>query len=115
MTFDDGPFIYTGVVLDLLKKYNAKASFMVTGVNNSKPLRKISFRCWDAANTTTDKGEIDNMTLPWAGLIQRMYDEGHQIASHSFSHADLSNITAAERRNEMYKNEMAIRNVSILS
>lgn len=35
LTFDDGPFIYTGVVLDLLKKYNAKASFMVTGVNNS--------------------------------------------------------------------------------
>lgn len=40
-----------------------------------------------------------------------MYDEGHQIASHGFSHADLSNITREERLNEMYKNEMAIRNV----
>ena len=40
-----------------------------------------------------------------------MYTDGHQIASHTWSHADLSAITPAQRRNEMVKNEMALRNV----
>ena len=40
-----------------------------------------------------------------------MYDEGHQIASHTWSHADLSTITSYQRRNEMFKNEMALRNI----
>ncbi|PQE25873.1 chitin deacetylase protein [Rutstroemia sp. NJR-2017a BBW] len=40
-----------------------------------------------------------------------MYNSGHQIASHTWSHADLCNITSAQRKNEMYKNEMAIRNI----
>jgi hypothetical protein len=36
LTFDDGPFIYTSHILDLLAKYNAKATFFVTGNNNGK-------------------------------------------------------------------------------
>lgn len=51
LTFDDGPDKYTSDLLDLLKRYNASATFMVTGNNNAK-------------------GEIDNMTLPWANIIK---------------------------------------------
>lgn len=40
-----------------------------------------------------------------------MYSEGHQIASHTWSHQDLCNITSAERKNEMYKNEIALNNI----
>jgi peptidoglycan/xylan/chitin deacetylase (PgdA/CDA1 family) len=40
-----------------------------------------------------------------------MYDEGHQVASHTWSHPDLCNITSAQRKDEMYKNEMALRNI----
>lgn len=40
-----------------------------------------------------------------------MYSDGHQIASHTWSHADLSTITSARRRDEMVKNEMAFRNI----
>ncbi len=40
-----------------------------------------------------------------------MYSEGQQVASHTWSHADLCNITSEQRRNEMYKNEMALRNI----
>lgn len=40
-----------------------------------------------------------------------MYAEGHQVASHTWSHPDLCNITSAQRKNEMIKNEMAIRNI----
>lgn len=42
---------------------------------------------------------------------RRMYTEGHQVASHTWSHPDLCNITSDQRKNEMYKNEMALRNI----
>lgn len=92
LTFDDGPYIYTSHILDLLTQYNASATFFITGNNNGK-------------------GHIDNASLAWPSLIKRMYDDGHQLASHTWSHPDLCNITSAQRKNEMWKNEMALRNV----
>ncbi|KAI0025472.1 carbohydrate-binding module family 18 [Xylariomycetidae sp. FL0641] len=92
LTYDDGPGEYTSDLLDLLAEYDTKATFFITGINNGK-------------------GEIDDTSLPWPSIIQRMHSEGHQIASHTWSHADLSAITSAQRKNEMYKNEMALRNI----
>ncbi|KAK7757820.1 hypothetical protein SLS62_000198 [Diatrype stigma] len=93
LTYDDGPGEFTAGLLDLLAEHDgAKATFFVTGVNNNK-------------------GEIDDPATPWPGVIRRMYEEGHQIASHTWSHADLSAISSARRRDEMVKNEMALRNV----
>ncbi|XXG98712.1 casein kinase 2 regulatory subunit [Hypoxylon texense] len=92
LTFDDGPEGYTSELLDLLARYNAKATFFITGINNGK-------------------GEIDDTSLQWPSVIQRMYSENHQIASHTWSHADLSAVTSARRRDEMIKNEMAFRNI----
>ncbi|KAI9644872.1 hypothetical protein NHQ30_006899 [Ciborinia camelliae] len=92
LTFDDGPYIYTEHILDLLTQYNASATFFITGNNNGK-------------------GHIDNKSLAWPALVKRMYDDGHQVASHTWSHADLCNITSAERKNEMWKNEMVLRNI----
>jgi peptidoglycan/xylan/chitin deacetylase (PgdA/CDA1 family) len=34
LTFDDGPYIYTSHILDLLLQYNASATFFITGNNN---------------------------------------------------------------------------------
>jgi chitin deacetylase len=84
--------MYTSDLLDLLDEFNAKATFFITGVNSGK-------------------GQIDDFTRPWGSLIQRMHRSGHQIASHSWSHQDLSNVTPAQRRDEMVKNEAAIRNI----
>lgn len=92
ITYDDGPYIYTEHVLDVLKSYSAKATFFITGNNNGK-------------------GEIDNAAYPWAATIQRAYDEGHQIASHTWTHPHLSNLTSAQRKQNMYSNEMALRNI----
>ncbi|KAK7727058.1 hypothetical protein SLS57_003089 [Botryosphaeria dothidea] len=92
LTYDDGPYIYTDGMLDVLKKYNAKATFFITGNNNGK-------------------GEIDNAANGWDTVIKRMYSEGHQIASHTWSHQDLSAITSAQRKDQMIKNEMALRNI----
>ena len=58
LTFDDGPSQYTSKLLDILSVYNVKATFFVTG-------------------QTTDKDKA---------LIKRMYDEGHTVGMHSFSH-----------------------------
>jgi peptidoglycan/xylan/chitin deacetylase (PgdA/CDA1 family) len=92
LTYDDGPFSYTNDLLSLLARYSAKATFFVTGVNNGK-------------------GKIDDSSTPWPAVIRRMYADGHQLASHTWSHADLSTLTRPERRNEMYKLEMALRNL----
>jgi peptidoglycan/xylan/chitin deacetylase (PgdA/CDA1 family) len=92
LTFDDGPHIYTSDVLDLLDSFNAKATFFISGVNSGK-------------------GQIDDFTLPWGQLIQRMHYSGHQIASHSWSHQDLSRISPSQRRDQILKNEAAIRNI----
>ncbi|KXJ91946.1 hypothetical protein Micbo1qcDRAFT_162003 [Microdochium bolleyi] len=92
LTFDDGPGDFTAGMLDLLKRYNAKATFFITGVNNNK-------------------GKIDDPSTPWPAIIRRMNTDGHQLASHTWSHADLSAITSAQRRDEMVKLEMAMRNI----
>ncbi|KAK8055804.1 Chitin deacetylase [Apiospora rasikravindrae] len=92
LTYDDGPSGYTNDLLDLLAKYNAKATFFMTGVNNNK-------------------GQIDDPATPFPAVIKRQHADGHQIASHTWSHADLSAITSAQRRDEMVKLEMAIRNI----
>lgn len=92
LTFDDGPGPYTSHILDLLDKYNAKGTFFISGNNNGK-------------------GAIDTASLPWSDLIRRMYRSGHQVASHTWSHANLNKLSSSERRNEMIKNEMALRNI----
>ncbi|KAH3569334.1 hypothetical protein KXV84_003386 [Aspergillus fumigatus] len=90
-----GPHVirsYTADLLDLLDRYDAKATFFISGINNSK-------------------GPIDHPDLPWASLIQRMQRTKHQIASHTWSHQDLSKVTPEQRRQQILKNEAAFRNV----
>jgi hypothetical protein len=41
LTFDDGPFIYTSHILDLLDQYNASATFFITGNNNGQSYFKV--------------------------------------------------------------------------
>jgi len=87
----NSPYLYTNSVLDQFASYGFKATFFVTGNNNGK-------------------GAIDT-TSAWSTVIKRMVADGHQVASHTWSHADLSKITEEQRINEMVKNEMAIRNI----
>lgn len=57
LTFDDGPSENTQKVLDILDKYNAKATFFVTGTNEE-----------------------------YYSLIKEAHDAGHTIGLHSFVH-----------------------------
>lgn len=92
LTYDDGPYLYTSELLDILKSYGVKATFFITGVN-------------------LGKGEIDDPSTLYPNIVKRMHAEGHQIASHTWSHQDLSVITHAQRMDQIIKNEMAFRNI----
>jgi len=59
LTFDDGPNMkVTNTVLDILRKYNAKASFFCKGSN----------------------------AVMYPKVFQQIFDDGHTIGNHSFSH-----------------------------
>lgn len=58
LTFDDGPGPYTEYLLDILKKYNVKATFFVT-----------------------------NQFSKYQYVLKRIDNEGHTIAIHSYSHS----------------------------
>ncbi|KAF1811657.1 glycoside hydrolase/deacetylase [Eremomyces bilateralis CBS 781.70] len=91
LTYDDGPSIYTNAVLDLLNQYDAKATFFISGNNNGK-------------------GMIDS-TPAWSAVIQRMANDGHQVASHTWSHQNLDKVSDELRKQEILYNEIALQNI----
>ncbi|RJE26488.1 chitin deacetylase [Aspergillus sclerotialis] len=91
ITFDDGPSTYTSDLLDMLASYGVRATFFIVGNNGNN-------------------GVIDQVAQ-WTSDIQRMNSEGHQVASHTYTHPDLMTLTSAARRDQMYQNEQALFNV----
>ncbi|KAL8415224.1 hypothetical protein RB594_006168 [Gaeumannomyces avenae] len=90
LTFDDGPGPFTSHVLDLLEQAgNLKATFFLNGQNGN--------------------GGITVAALQ--PVVKRMVAAGHQVGSHSFSHANFDEITEAEREQELVKNEEAFEAV----
>ncbi|KAL4739395.1 hypothetical protein BDV11DRAFT_117807 [Aspergillus similis] len=79
LTFDDGPYIYTEELLDILAHYGAKATFFVNGHN-------LAGNEW---------------------LIQRIVNEGHQLASHTWGHTDLTVLSYDEIVDQMSRLESA--------
>lgn len=85
LTFDDGPNPNTTpIVLDLLKKYNAKATFFVVG-----------------------KAIAGN-----EAILQRMVAEGHVIANHTWNHPDLVTLSGEQIRKEIQDTQNAIMEVT---
>ncbi|KAK1756360.1 hypothetical protein QBC47DRAFT_185055 [Echria macrotheca] len=92
LTFDDGPYIYTSELLDLLKKNDVRATFFIVGNNGAK-------------------GQINDPSSGYVPIVQRMISDGHQVGSHSWSHADLELSTAEQRTSEIVNNEIAIASI----
>jgi len=66
LTFDDGPHKkYTPDILDILSKYNAKATFFIVGENAEKNPE----------------------------LALRVYEEGHELAIHTYTHPLRTNVS----------------------
>ncbi len=65
ITYDDGPGPYTDQLLDGLKARGVKATFFMLGSNAAR----------------------------YPAVVERAYQEGHQIANHSYDHSNLANLS----------------------
>ncbi len=83
LTFDDGPSGNTDTILDVLSQYNAKATFFVVG---------------EQAEYYTDQ-------------LQREYDLGMEIGSHTYEHTTLKYKDTETIRETMEHNDRAINDL----
>ena len=82
LTFDDGPDVeYTPKVLEILAKYDAKATFFEVGQNVQKHPE----------------------------LTKRVHDAGHSVENHTWTHADLRKLSATAFRQQIMSTDQAIR------
>jgi peptidoglycan-N-acetylglucosamine deacetylase len=66
LTFDDGPDdVYTPEILDELERLGVKATFFVVGQNVER----------------------------FPDVVRRMYEEGHEIGNHTFSHPNMGSVS----------------------
>ena len=74
LTIDDGPAEpYTSEMLDVLKKYNVKATFFLIGQNAER----------------------------YPSLVRRIWNEGHEIGNHSFTHPNIAAVSPRQARLEL--------------
>ncbi|MEU8223849.1 polysaccharide deacetylase family protein [Kribbella sp. NPDC048915] len=82
LTFDDGPdAAYTPQVLDILAKFDAKATFFQVGESVRKHPE----------------------------LTKRIHQAGHSVQNHTWTHADLRHLGAAAFRKQITSTDEAIR------
>ncbi|KAF9531740.1 carbohydrate esterase family 4 protein [Crepidotus variabilis] len=89
LTFDDGPFDYINDISKVLKDNNATGTFFFNGNN---------YHC------IYDQDSVDH--------VKYVYDQGHHIASHTWSHPDLNTLTADQIHDEMWKIEQALMRIT---
>ncbi len=86
LTFDDGPHPKeTMEVLDVLKKYDVKATFFVAGKHAK----------W------------------YKEPLLRAMSENHEIANHTFNHQDISNLNSTQIENEILDCEKTLIDLGI--
>jgi len=91
ITIDDGPGSYTGAVLDVLAKYQVKATFFLVGKNIEQ----------------------------YPGEVQRIKQEGHAIGVHSWSHPNgpapapfWNNLSTEQQTKEIYDTQQLLENLT---
>ena len=85
LTFDAGGRDggQTAVVLDTLRRFDARATFFLTGE-------------WSEANP---------------GMVRRMAAEGHELANHTYDHPDLTRVSDEEVLSQVLRAEQAVEKV----
>lgn len=84
LTFDDGPKEgMTDALLDMLKEKGVHATFFMIGAQ-------------------VEENE---------DIVRRMYEEGHQLGMHTYSHVDLSCLSEEKQKEEIEKSRKAIEAV----
>lgn len=73
LTFDDGPSRYTETLLDGLKARGVSVTFFMNGENGT--------------------GGVCGIKNGHEALLDRMWEEGHQLANHTYRHAALDQLS----------------------
>lgn len=84
LTFDDGPAESTGRLLDILAAHHVRATFFIVGEQAAK----------------------------FPELVRREHEAGHQVADHSYTHADLGRAPTKKIMSELTRTQEAIRRAS---
>ncbi|KAJ3122146.1 Carbohydrate esterase 4 protein [Nowakowskiella sp. JEL0407] len=90
LTFDDGPKLYEDDIVNKLNAFGIKATFFMN-TNN-----------W--ADATTE---------PYTSWIRHAYESGHQIASHTATHTDLTTLNQTEMIAELQRAENSFNTAMI--
>ncbi|KAL0566895.1 hypothetical protein V5O48_015100 [Marasmius crinis-equi] len=88
LTFDDGPWDYIYDISNTLTSNGAKGTFFFNGNN------------WGCIY---DQSHMDQ--------VRFAYNQGHQVASHTWRHADLSTLTWDQVHDEMWRVEQALQRI----
>ena len=84
LTFDDGPnAAYTPQLLDILRRYNAKATFFLVGKNVEK----------------------------YPDITLNIKKDGHSIGLHTYSHKNIDKMNKDEFEKEILLNQQVIANI----
>lgn len=83
-TFDDGPGKYTNELLNVLDKYNSKATFFLLGE------------------------KVDN----YEKAVKKAYNLGMEIGSHSYSHPNLNKLSKTKVKKELQKTASVVKDVT---
>jgi len=86
ITFDDGPYQWTSALIDSLNTAGVKATF---------------FMC----------GKLYGCIYDYADVVKKAYNSGHQVASHTWDHPHLPNLSTADVTTEMTKLETAFKKI----
>ncbi|KAG1607716.1 hypothetical protein G6F46_012093 [Rhizopus delemar] len=97
LTFDDGPYEYTWDLAETLHSKGVTATFFMNGNN------------W--VNVATQSVKTSAGTKTYKQVIKHVYEKGHQIGSHTFSHKELAGLSSSEVKSEMTKLEKVFRSV----
>jgi len=85
ITFDDGPAQYTNSLIDILERLGIHGTFFINGNNY-----------------------VNAKEEQYQEIIRRIYRGGHQVASHTLRHTDLTTISESKIREEMEENDKII-------
>jgi peptidoglycan/xylan/chitin deacetylase (PgdA/CDA1 family) len=87
LSFDDGPGPYTPQILEILKEFDARATFYVVG----------------------------QQIASWPRMLPLIAEAGHDIGNHTMSHPKLSELTVAEQIAQINGlDEMVVQRVGVM-
>ncbi len=83
-TFDDGPSKYTTLIMDVLDKYGAKATFF----------------------------EVGYMMKNRQELVKEVLNRGHEVGNHTTDHSNLNKLSAAKVKEKVYNNNDTFKEIT---